>query len=272
MEEESAEATSALSEDPAPLSFAEFLENTPPNQEVAIVDLMKKELVRTTRTGAFPAEILNTPDIQLHCPSDACNGLRFYRCMSGTTPPKEDTWQFIYLSYHCANCRRGGKTFSIAVKRDKKDSSGKCYKFGERPPFGPPAPARLISLIGPDRELFLKGLRCEDQGLGIGAFVYYRRVVENQKNRIISQILKVATKLEIDAAATAELEAAITETQFTKALESVKHGIPQSRVVNCDKPQGLVQRAVCDGVAGRSAQKCRVKSMVTTHCCCSIEL
>ena len=42
--------------------------------------------------------------------------------------------------------------------------SGACYKFGELPEYGPPTPARLIKLIGPDRELFLKGTRCENQG------------------------------------------------------------------------------------------------------------
>ena len=42
-----------------------------------------------------------------------------------------------------------------------------------------------MKLVGPDRDDFLKGRRCENQGLGVGAFIYYRRVVENQKNRIL---------------------------------------------------------------------------------------
>jgi hypothetical protein len=71
--------------------------------------------------------------------------------------------------------------------------SGECYKLGELPVYGPPTPARLISLIGPDREIFLKGRRCGNLGLGIGAFVYYRRVVENQKSRILDEIIKVIT-------------------------------------------------------------------------------
>jgi hypothetical protein len=38
------------------------------------------------------------------------------------------------------------------------------------------------------------GRRAENQGMGIGAFAYYRRVVENQKNRIIAEIKRVAEK------------------------------------------------------------------------------
>ena len=43
--------------------------------------------------------------------------------------------------------------------------------------------------------MFMQGRRCENQGFGIGAFAYYRRVVENQKNRILERIIKVSEKI-----------------------------------------------------------------------------
>lgn len=39
---------------------------------------------------------------------------------------------------------------------------GMCCKLGERPPYGQPTPPRLIKLIGPDRDIFLKGRNCEN--------------------------------------------------------------------------------------------------------------
>ena len=134
-------------------------------------------------------------EIQLHCPDDACNGTRFFRCISEGPTVRAGVPSFEYLTYRCSNCQRKEKTFSLAVARDKDKESGFATKFGEFPPFGPPTPPRLVKLIGPDRELFLKGRRCENQGLGIGAFVYYRRVVEHQKARIFDEIIKVAKKL-----------------------------------------------------------------------------
>lgn len=38
----------------------------------------------------------------------------------------------------------------------------------------------------------MKGRRCESKSLGIGAFVYYRRVVEEQRTAILGQIINVA--------------------------------------------------------------------------------
>jgi hypothetical protein len=86
------------------------------------------------------------------------------------------------------------KTFSLFAKcaADSEDF-GTAFKYGERPPFGPNTPNRLLSLLGDQKDVFLKGKRCEFQGLGIGAFSYYRRVVENQKSRILDEIIKVAT-------------------------------------------------------------------------------
>jgi len=108
--------------------------------------------------------------------------------------------------------------------------------LGETLPFGPPTPARVITLIGPDRELFLKGRRAENHGLGIGAFSYYRRVVENQKGRIIEQIAKVAEKLEASPEMLEEFRAAAAETQFNKAIEQIRHGILQALLINGHNP------------------------------------
>jgi hypothetical protein len=148
------------------------------------------------------------------------------------------------------------KWFSVALRQDDEGLTGEALKFGELPAFGPPTPARLISLIGHDRELFLQGRRCENQGMGIGAFVYYRRVVENQKNRILGEILRVAKMVGSAADSIEELEAAITETQFSKALKGVKHGIPQALMIQGQNPLLLLHDALSQGVHGRSDQEC----------------
>ena len=165
-------------------------------------------------------------------------------------------WRFFYVTYRCSNCKKTEKTFSLAAFLDRNSTSGKCYKFGEKPDYGPPTAARLIKLIGPDRDTFLKGRRCENQGLGIGAFVYYRRVVENQKNRILGEIITVAKKLDAPAEAVQELEAAQAETQFSKALANVKDSIPQALLINGHNPLQLLHSALSDGLHNRDDLHC----------------
>lgn len=159
-------------------SIAEFLEGLAPNQLSKISDLSERKYVSNVGT----CDIMRTPEIQLHCSSEPCNGIRFFRCVAGQGKRLREKYDFIYITYKCSNCQKSEKTFSLAVKLDVEEGeTGELYKLGELPPFGPPTPPKLIKLVGPDRDDFLKGRRCENQGLGVGAFIYYRRVVENQK-------------------------------------------------------------------------------------------
>jgi hypothetical protein len=239
-----------VKEEPEAITFSEFLESMPPSSFSSISDLAED-------LSQEHYEILR-PDIQLHCPNGACNGARFFRCTNDhySLQLSRTGWQYFYMYYRCSNCRKATKIFSLAVEKSIGGNSGHCYKVGEYPLYGPPTPPRLITLIGPDREIFLKGRRCENQGLGIGAFVYYRRVVENQKNRILDQIIKISHKLNIGAEKISTLEAAKAETQFSKALDSVKDAIPQTLLINGQNPLSLLHSALSGGLHDRSDEEC----------------
>jgi hypothetical protein len=129
-------------------------------------------------------------------------------------------------------------------------------KLGEDPAFGPRTPARVITLIGSDRELFLKGRRAELQGLGIGAFAYYRRVIENQKDRLFDAILRVAKKLNAPQEQVQVLEAAKSETQFTKSLESIKSAIPKELLIQGQNPFSLLHSALSEGLHASTDEQC----------------
>lgn len=136
------------------------------------------------------------------------------------------------------------------------EPQGKCYKFGEIPPYGPHVPSKLIKLIGPDRDLFLQGRRCESQGLGIGAFTYYRRVVENQKDRILTKIMKTAKRIGAPQVTIDKLNASIKETQFKRALDSAKDVIPDKLFINNQNPILALHHVLSGGVHEFSDERC----------------
>jgi hypothetical protein len=236
-------------------SIAEFLEGNPPNQIINISDIAVWKIPSGYSTRK---NIMRTPEIQLHCSHESCNGTRFFRCVSGVGELlKNNDYEFFYITYRCSNCQKTEKTFSLAAKVEEDGSpEGVCYKFGELPTYGPPVPPRLIKLIGPDRDVFLKGRRCENQGLGIGAFIYYRRVVEHQKNRILNEIIKVSKKIGASEDKISTLESAVKETQFSKALDMAKGAIPESLLINGHSPILLLHSALSEGVHALSDEEC----------------
>src|SRR6266851_1284260 len=172
-----------------PRTFAQFLETSPP-------DVVEEVSQRTDGVvplrGGGEAAYSAKPDLQLHC--DVCGGVRTFYCSEKNAIFLYNSANYVYLPYLCRNCCKAEKMFSIVVQGG--DKTGLVQKLGENPPFGPPTPPRVFKLIGEEyRELFLQGRRAENKGLGIGAYAYYRRIVEHQKGRIIDEIAKVAKKL-----------------------------------------------------------------------------
>lgn len=236
---------------PAGKSFGDFLIATPPDVVEEISDLG-----RYYSAQRHDLIYLTTPDLLLHCDSEQCQGNRFFRCTKGADINiSSNSWEFDFIHYACRNCQKKTKMFSVAVRREQA-LSGSAMKLGEIPPFGPHMPARVITLIGPDRELFLQGRRAENHGMGIGAFSYYRRVVENQKGRIIAEIARVAEKLGAKPNVLTAFKAAEKETQFSKAVDDVKDGIPDVLRIGGHNPLTLLHKALSEGLHDHSDKEC----------------
>jgi hypothetical protein len=227
-------------------SFTEFLQCTPPNATRRITTLF------------VPYQqhwIVSQPDIFLHC--STCGGDRYFRCESDSIYMSHVTYKNGFLVYVCKNCQTLRKVYALAVVREKElDQDGTAMKYGEVPFFGPPVPPRAVSIIGPDRELFLMGRRAENSGFGIGSFAYYRRLVENQKGRIIEQIGDVARRLGAKPDIVKLFKQAAREVQFTKAIEIVKDAIPAGLLMDGHNPLTLLHSALSEGIHAKTDEDC----------------
>ena len=238
------------------MDLADFLTDIPPGTEQEIEDLFARNYSAFKNTSNLK---VSEPDIKLYCDSDRCEGARYFQATSTATvaftsfKKSED----VYLTYKCRNCRITIKTIALRVVQDDPETwDGLAIKFGEMPPYGPPMPSRVINLIGPDRDMFLRGRRAENQGLGIGAFAYYRRVVENQKGRLVTKIGEVAARLGASDEAQNTFERAAEETQFSKAVEDVKSVMPPVLLIDGHNPLTLLHGALSEGLHANTEEEC----------------
>ena len=161
----------------------------------------------------------------------------------------------VFLIYTCRNCTKNSKTYAIWVEA-KENEPDSAVKYGEMPAFGPPLPARLFKMAGADGELLRKGRRAENQSLGIGAFAYYRLVVENQKDRLLGETRKAAVRLGADEEQLRSIDRARNEKRFSDAIDQVKDAIPDALKVKGHNPLTLLHGALSKGVHGRSDEEC----------------
>lgn len=237
---------------PTPVEWRDYLQDHPPGSVVVVINATKD-----VKSQYGISTQLQSPDLQLHCPEQTCNTTMFFKSGDGGDRLEIGKWKKTYLTYWCKNCGKYWKTFSVAVCLGENHIC-QIYKFGELPSFGPPVPSRVLRLIQSDRELFLNGRRCENQGLGIGAFTYYRRVVESQWTRLVDQIIKIAKAINASEETLKELESLRDEKQFSKAVKSIKDGIPPALMINGHNPLVLLHGALSQGVHALTDEECLV--------------
>jgi hypothetical protein len=232
------------------VDFKTLLEEIPPNTEIICSSLIQEIL------GNGICRLNSSIYLQLFCPTSTCNSyMQFAPLTNNPSGVSHSEASYITLKFRCRNCNTTEKTFNLRTSDDFKTQKV-IQKLGEFPYFGKPMPKKVSKLLGSERKLFFKGRKCENQGMGVGAFTYYRRVLDSQKDRIFDEVIKVAKLNTNNEEVIKELEAAKQESQFTKAVENIKHAFPQALLLNGHNPLTLMYSALSEGLHNHDDDTC----------------
>ena len=201
------------------------------------------------RSGPLSRRVA-TPDLRIECPE--CNGARRFASLdSGERFAGITVTTLLY--YRCTDCERRGKTFAVRLHFD---STAGCTatKIGELPAFGPKVPKAVLSIVGEHAPLMLKGRQAENQALGVGAYAYYRQIVERSKEKLLRRVREAAGRAEADSAVLEALDEAIKRQEFTASLDAVR--FPPSLEVNGQNPLKLLHTATSRGLHKLSDEEC----------------
>lgn len=204
--------------------------------------------------------------ITRYCGNFHCKGERFFQLLHHqnmiTTPEENGVFSAVYLCGNCTICK-----VVVVVSMSQETNEGKrtvtACKLAEDPIRYAPISGHLRSILGPDLDLMTKGLRCEQLGLGVGAASYYRRIVEDRKNTLLDEIRKVCVAIGGHEAAIAELEKAKGETQFSKAIDMVSSGLPESLKIEGHNPLTLLHSALSQNIHADHDEECLVSAKAT---------
>jgi hypothetical protein len=233
------------------IPFAEFLESYP----LGSLQHVSNYYAEKKGSNEYNPYARLAPVLRLYCPK--CEGVRnFAGHWTHERDFRESKVVKDFLNYTCKDCGNGEKIFCVVSQATDNDGNGCAVKVGEIPELHLELPRSLKALLGDDYELFTKGLTSEKRGLGIGAFTYYRRVVEAQKSHLIAKILLVAEKLGASDAIIGALKQAATEKQFSRAVNLIKDAIPESLLVDTHNPLKLLHDALSIGVHAETDENC----------------
>ena len=247
------------------VAWSTFLRSYAPGSSAVVPDLYEPSSNPHVR-------VLNYPMLRLWC--QKCEGERNFeidfKLMARSAPYDRElrdaldairrqhlgvVSEYHNLLYVCRDCHGSLKVYAVAIKAEQT-GSGIVIKVGEFPLYDEPLQSNLWKLIGPARDLMLKGRRCEKQGLGIAAFSYYRRIVEDNKTRILEKYIDAAKKLEAAPDVIRQLDSAKDDQQFRKAIESVTSALPKILIFDGSNPLLLLHQMTSIGLHGLSDTEC----------------
>jgi hypothetical protein len=156
-----------------------------------------------------------------------------------------------HCRYVCTSCQEFERHFWIQYG----PKSQWIMKVGQHPAWQITPDAVLEKTLGTRSHLYKKGLVCESQSYGIGAFAYYRRMVEE----IINDLLDEITEL-IPNAEKPSYEAALAKTKQTRVtqdkIDLVKDLLPPILLPEGMNPLGVLHSALSEGLHGQSDEHC----------------
>jgi hypothetical protein len=235
-------------------TFKEFLEKCSP--DIAVVVTYRASGPHQGSYDRHTYYRLVAPELDLHC--ENCDGTRAFQYVGNDLTTLHNDVVFEELDYECKNCKEGHKfrkRFCIAVSG--AGAVGPVQKIGEYPAYSPVTSRKVYDLIGDNhRELFLKGRRAELRGLGIGAFAYYRRIVDDQKDLIIDQLVKAAELLGASSNVLELFASAKAEDQFSNAIKKIKDALPKGLFIGGHNPLTILYDVLSDGIHDLSDEEC----------------
>ncbi|MCZ6675745.1 MAG: hypothetical protein O7E52_00690 [Candidatus Poribacteria bacterium] len=151
----------------------------------------------------------------------------------------------------CLHCHHFWRGYILHFHED----GTRIMKAGQYPPWDLSIDRRLTKMLGKHEGIFKKGFICEAQGFGIGAYAYYRRIVEMIIDELLVIIESLIEGAEKDRYIQA-LERVKTTRQTDEKIRLVKDLLPSTLKPDGYNPLGVLHQALSEGIHQLSEGEC----------------
>ncbi len=165
--------------------------------------------------------------------------------------PLEVKNKIIHLNYTCASCEKFNRMFSLRIGKNRQY----IEKIGQFPAWDIDIEINLKEILKNYSNYYKKGKTCESQSYGIGAFAYYRRIVEDIIGELLESIPDLMGGEELEKYRVA-LEK-VGKTKNTKdKIALVKDLLPPILKPEQFNPLKTIHDVLSKGLHGRTDAEC----------------
>ncbi|MGD8786450.1 MAG: hypothetical protein PVJ60_03425, partial [Phycisphaerales bacterium] len=206
----------------------------------------------------FPADIgyqllrsISKPPIRMHC--QICGCLQTFNMSNeyydGYEYSTKCIGMVVRVVYLCSACKKYERFFLLKFADDY------VMKVGQCPPWEIVPDKNLSKLLGDHQDYYKKGLVCESQGYGIGAYAYYRRIIEEIIDSLLDSITNLIPENEkqqyLDALKKTK-EAIIVQ----EKIKLVKDLLPEILRPDGMNPLNILHSTLSEGIHAKTDEEC----------------
>ncbi len=222
----------------------------------------------------------NWPRPSIVAPCDRCKSPQTYTMITDYLQYDQANDQPVYrgtesncikVVYQCAGCHEARRYFLLLVSQEsprptprgtgisvppEEQTQAWVQKVGQFPPYDIAPDPQLEKRLGKDRvAVFKKALVCESHSYGTGAFAYYRRIIEQVIDELLTDIASIVPAGDQGAYAEALARARESHRAVDK-IEQVKDVLPASLQPSGTNPLLILHGSLSEGIHARSDEEC----------------
>jgi hypothetical protein len=176
---------------------------------------------------------------------------------------KETTWKYggnlanspggsLKLPYYsCVDCGKDSVYFLIVVL-----NNGRLMKAGQFPMPSVRVPKNIEKRLGASADFYKKALTSRNEGYGLGAVAYFRRVVEDKTNELVDVVADAAEAYGVPAADVEKIRAAKNEKTYEDKLKVAAHAVPEVLKPDGANPFQAMYDILSGGIHAQSEEEC----------------
>ena len=169
-----------------------------------------------------------------------------------------------HFEFTCVSCRKSKREYHVEQIVDEKTI--RLQKYGERPKKQLERNPVLQRFLRDDLNNYEKAVACLSNGYGVAAFAYFRRIVENNINRLLDLVQEDAKSSSEDTQVTAALAELRKNSPMNKKIEIANHVLPAHLNPDGLNPLSRLYQVLSEGVHNLPEDECLSKARETSEC------
>ena len=156
----------------------------------------------------------------------------------------------VYITYSCHLCGKRSNYYLLLVGDNMR------IKVGQFPAQSTSIPSTIEKRLGTSAIFYRRALTCRNEGYGLAAVGYFRRVVEDKRNELVDVVADSAEAMGMSEEDIAKIRAAKSQKVYEEKLKIASQAMPSTMKPDGANPLHALFELLSVGLHTQTEEEC----------------